>query len=264
MIVLPIRIKLSIVLILTALLSAGLIAHVHWLNGPEYWKWPWRHVPAARWYPPMLLAAAPLLLVASFARLRNIFALPLLMISMLGLQIAAAAMPESPPGLRRLIYTIESPSNTSYFADADRSMDIPIAQLLHDYPRLMPQFQMHSQEKPPGPILFFRAILAMFGPSDRTALIAALTIAALATLAIPATYLLISVLTKQPGAALFGAMFIALSPGLVLHLPQMDQLYPIFTAALIIAWHRALSQNSSLWRALWFITSSFWAHFSQD
>jgi hypothetical protein len=197
----------------------------------------------------MLLAAVPLLVVAWFGRLKPVIAIGLMMISMLAMQIVAVVMPEDPPSLRKLIYTVQSPTNLSYFADADRSMDISTRDLLADFPHFMPQFQMHSQEKPPGPIVFFRAILGIFGAEDgnRTALIAGLIVGALATLSIPLTHLLIRTLTDNSTAAVWGACFIALAPGLVLHLPQMDQLYPVFTCALIICWYNALKQNSFRW-----------------
>jgi hypothetical protein len=242
-----VRVKSILVLIATALLGAALAMHASWLNGPSYWKWPWRNVPTLRLYPAMLAAAIPLFTVAHFARLKPIVSVLLLMVSMFAMQVAAVAIPEEPATLRKVVYTVESPTNLSYFSDADRTMDISTAELLARYPAYMPQFSMHSQEKPPGPILFFRAILGVFGASDQTALIAGLLIGALATLAIPATYLLIKALTGDATAALFGACFIALAPGLVLHLPQMDQLYPIVTCALIIAWWKALRENSQYW-----------------
>jgi hypothetical protein len=245
-----IRVKLAIVAAVSALLAIILLTHVQWLNGPEYWKWPPRYVPALRWYPPMLLAAAPLLAAVAFSsKLKPWIAIALMMVSMLAMQVVAATMSQTPASFHGVIYTVESPTNLSYFTDAARTSDISTRELLSHYPHFMPQFSMHSQEKPPGPILFFRALLAIFGESDRTALIAGLLIGALATIAIPATYWLIGSLTDDPAgtARLFGAAFIALSPGLVLHLPQMDQLYPAFTCVLLATWYAALSRRSYSW-----------------
>jgi hypothetical protein len=248
----PAKVKLLLVVLLTALLLTALYRHSPWLNGPSYWKWPWRSVPALRFYQAMLLAGAPLLIAATLTRLRVGVSIAHLMISMLAMQITASVMSQSPASFRGIIYTVESPTNLSYFADADRSLDIPTRQLLGNFPAYMPQFHMHSQEKPPGPILFFRVILAAFGPSDRTALIAGLIIGALATLTVPATCLLIKTLTGDDGdnedcAALFGCCFIAFAPGLILHLPQMDQLYPIISCAMIICWWNALKEDGYRW-----------------
>src|SRR5262245_28784273 len=116
-----IRVKLAILIAVTALLSWILLTHVEWINGPWYWKWPPRHLRALRWYPPMLLAATPLFAVVTFAsKIRPIVEIALVMLSMLAMQIVAATLPVSPPSFNEVTYTIESPTNFSYFTDAYR------------------------------------------------------------------------------------------------------------------------------------------------
>src|SRR5262249_38019510 len=156
--------------------------------------WPWRRVPTLRFFLPMVFAVVPLL-AALWFRMRAIIAIGMIMISMFAMQIVAVVMPQRPVNFSWLIYCVESPTNLSYFDDADRTADISTFDLLANYPQYLPQFSMHSQEKPPGPILFFRIILSICGPSDRTALIAGLLIAALATATIPAAFLMIRQIT---------------------------------------------------------------------
>src|SRR4051812_2304239 len=155
------------------------------MNGPYYWKWPWRRLDGLRYFSAMLAVAAPLFVAAYIyraERLRTALCIGLVMLSMLAMQIVHIGMLRTPFNLDRIIFFVQSPMNTSYFEDADRSLDIPIRELLSDYPRFMPDFRMHSQEKPPGPILFFRVILQLLGPSDRTALVAGIIVGILATL----------------------------------------------------------------------------------
>src|SRR5437764_14855671 len=105
------RAKLIILLLVGGLLAFVLLVHPTWLNGPSYWKWPTRHVPALRWYPPMLLAAAPLLIATFYATGRPLIVIALLMVSMFVMQLTGVVMADKPLSLDRITYTIESPTN---------------------------------------------------------------------------------------------------------------------------------------------------------
>ena len=246
------RVKLWLVIIFALALALLLVIHAPFMNGPSYWKWPWRQLIWWRYFPLMLVCAAPLfvaLFIHGTGRIRSIWSIALLMVSMLAMQIVHIGLTVTPFSLSRITYFVESPMSTSYFADAIRSMDVPVSDLITNYPGYMPQFYMHSQEKPPGPILFFRAILTICGTKDidRTALIAGLLIGVLATLTVPATYLLIRTVLNNQDAAFVGSVLLVLCPGLTLHFPMLDQLYPIFTCALIGTWVLAMRSGKLSW-----------------
>src|SRR5438045_4209755 len=150
--------KLWLVLLIALALAILLIIHAPFMNGPYYWKWPWRRLTWWRYFLLMALCAAPLFAAAFLYRARTVAAIGLVTLSMLAMQIVHIALTVTPFSLSRITYFVESPMSTSYFADAIRSMDVPVSDLIANYPGYMPQFYMHSQEKPPGPILFFRAI----------------------------------------------------------------------------------------------------------
>jgi hypothetical protein len=230
-------------------MTALLLVHAPFMNGPNYWKWPWRRLTWWRYFPLMALCAAPLFAALFIHHARTVAAIALVMLSMLAMQIVHIGLTVTPFSLSRITYFVESPMSTSYFADAIRSMDVPVSDLIANYPGYMPQFYMHSQEKPPGPILFFRTILSIFGTRDidRTALIAGLITGVLATLTVPATYLLIRAVLNDRNAAFAGCALIALCPGLTLHFPMLDQLYPIFTCALIGTWVMAMRTGKRSW-----------------
>ncbi len=245
-----VRLKLLVTLLIALILAVLLQFHAPFMNGPYYWKWPWRRLGTWRYFPAMLACAAPIVpavLLYDLRRWRMVISIALVMLAMLAMQIVHVGLTVKPFNLNRITYFVESPMTTSYYADAIRSMDIPTTELLARYPEYLPQFDMHSREKPPGPILFFRTILALAGVSDRTAMLGGLIISLLTTLGVPATYALIRVLLKDHQSAFVGCVMLALCPGLTLNLPMLDQVYPVFTCALIIAWVMALRSGKIRW-----------------
>jgi hypothetical protein len=104
----------------------------------------------------------------------------------------------------------------------------------------MPSFHLHSLNKPPLPILYYVLFTKVFGYDLDAALAAGIGVGILATLSVPATYVLIRTLAKRSDAAFHGASFIALSPSLVLFFPELDQVFPVLSCALLVTWARAL------------------------
>ena len=49
-------IKLGIVVAATVVLAVLVVRHTPGINGPWYWKWPWRELPFAPLYPALLVA----------------------------------------------------------------------------------------------------------------------------------------------------------------------------------------------------------------
>jgi hypothetical protein len=78
-----------------------------------------------------------------------------------------------------------------------------------------------------------------------------LLIGLLATLCVPATYWLLRSLQIEREPAFAAASYLALTPSLVMLLPQFDQLYPILACTLIVTWIAAI-QHGGTWRAIGF------------
>src|SRR2546429_96661 len=88
--------KFLIVVAITIVMAAMVIAHVHRVNGPWYWVWPWRRIPALRAYLGIFLAALPLLvgvLILQPAKRRPvILAIALVMLGSFSIRIASSIL----------------------------------------------------------------------------------------------------------------------------------------------------------------------------
>ncbi|MCK4849983.1 MAG: hypothetical protein KAT11_01465, partial [Phycisphaerae bacterium] len=140
------------------------------------------------------------------------------------------------------------------------------------YPELMPKLPGHVQTKPPGIVLYNAGLIRLFGFNDparmprlpmrvqprlsrdallirqydlnhAAALISGLVVGILATLSIPATYLLLKVFGAGRDSAFCGAVAMTLCPAVVVLFPEFDQVYPVLTCGLIGLWVMALDQN---------------------
>ncbi len=239
--------KLLTVLLATAVLAALVESKAGWIVGPPFWKWGVRDLPGLRVYPVLLLAALPFALAqwgVESRRWRHRWGALLLMLAVLALELAALGLGKQPWNLDRLPEFIRRPLYTSYFKDADTLRDGELRPWLASYPERLATLRVHSRNKPPGPILFFAAVKRLAGDPARAAWLGGLLLAALATLVVPATYALVRGLTRDPAAAWAGASLIALTPSLLLFLPCLDQVYPLLTVLLVLAWHAALERSA--------------------
>jgi hypothetical protein len=220
-------------------MTALVIAHAPGVNGPLYWAWTWRRLGICSVYPLMGIAALPFfagqyLYARDPARVR----LPLA----LGMLSAAALMLTGVTrlgGIDRVVEIITNPDDVSYFTDAVRLVrggEVDGLRWLSRYPDLMPSFHLHTLNKPPGPLLYYLQFVAVFGATRAAALVSGLVIVLLATLSIPAAYLLLRQLTGRATAAFHGASFLAFCPGYVLFFPELDLVFPLLTCALWATW----------------------------
>ncbi len=244
--------KLVFLLAATCLAVILLSAHVDGVNGPRYWQWPWRRLAGARVYPLLAAAALPFM-VAHYLRWKGRIAsggsLGLVALSVLLMQLVAVGLPEDPFSLVRLWQYTAHPLVTSYFTDAAELRETP--SLLARYHELLPSLHLHSQTKPPGPILFHGLMIRLFGVNPAAALAGGLVVGLLSTLAIPATYWLSRVLGAGDEAAFQGASIMALCPGFVLFLPELDQVYPVFACLLLAGWVLVLRSPRAHWALVW-------------
>jgi hypothetical protein len=230
--------------------------HVKGMNGPGYFPWEWQRLPAL---PSFTLIAAGLLPFCAgqylYARAPRRTWLPVVSIatSTLALQIVCAGLYNPPFDLHRISDVVESPSATGYYTVAADlfagSRTRPLRDWLPAYPALMASFPSHGQTKPPGPVLYYYAFINVFGSGTAAALAGGALVGLLAAAGVVCTFLLLDVLLENSAAAFHGASFFALCPGLLLFFPEFDQIYPIFTAAMLACWSLAMKRRSIAYAA---------------
>ncbi|CAN5555880.1 hypothetical protein BH09PLA1_BH09PLA1_18940 [soil metagenome] len=252
--------KPAAVATLGAALAICVIAQAGWLNGSPYFPWPYRDrssLPALRFYVPMLLAAAPII-AAWFLPMRSRrstpIAIALLMLGVFAMKLVSVYIMTAPMSFALLAEMVRSPTSTSYYTDAAALQTV--SSPLEIYPEFLahPGLHLHTLSKPPGPVMFYFAFIRAMGFGDRSAIFAAIVIAAIAACSIPAMYALVKLFTADRATALIGATLLALCPGFILHFPPFDETYAILACALIGFWHLAISRNSRWFAILFGIT----------
>jgi len=118
-------------------------------------------------------------------------------------------------------------------------------QWLTNWPQLLPEMFLHSQTKPPGPVLYFSVFIHFFGVTDRAAFVADLVTACIIALAIPTTYWLARIWHARRPAAFHAGACMALFPSIILFFPSLDAAYAIASAALIGFWTLAIRRDSA-------------------
>jgi hypothetical protein len=166
-------------------------------------------------------------------------------------------MQSSPPDLGRIWQIVVSPSCTSYFNEALRQRDNP--EFMRTWPDEQPRAVFHAQNKPAGPVLFYRILIAALGPAHdappgdyeaafiRLAMVGGILVALLGALAVPATYAFLLAVTARREGSFAGASFLALMPGPVLFTPEFDQAFPLLTVAFLGTWIVALRRDRLAW-----------------
>jgi hypothetical protein len=243
--------KLLVILAIAGILGTLTILHTPGLNGPWYWRWAWVRLDGWRVFPAMSLAAGPFFLaqwVYARDRKRAVFAVTLLMLSTLSLELTAAGLHRRPFDVASIGDAIRDPVATSYFSDArDLLREGPsLREWLGRHADRMPRLRTHTRFKPPGLLLYHMAFIVLFGANSLAALTAGLLLAVLATLSVAGTYVLILKLCDDSDAAFCGAAFFSLCPSLVLFVPQFDQVYPAVACALVGLWVATLAQGRTI------------------
>jgi hypothetical protein len=250
--------KLAAVVALTLLISALILAHVTHVNGPWYWTWSWRRLTI--WiYPAMALAATPFALAqilwARGRRRRS--ALACLVASTLLLMLTAIAL-QPPTGLRRIPLIVQNAAVTGYYTDAAILNDQPNIstwEWLYQYPQVVPLLHHHARYKPPGLMLYYLALVQVFGKGATAALLGGLGIAIAGSLAPLATYGMLRRFTAADDApdaatddaAFAAASYLSLCPSLLLFLPMFDLTYVTIAATLLLLYARVVFNPS--WRS---------------
>jgi hypothetical protein len=242
------RWKLPLVLLLTIVMAALVLIHVKGVNGPWYWKWSWRRL--SWWiYAPMLAAAVPFA-AAQWLHVKGKLRSALVVLTLATLVLEIVAISCQPAGFERLMLIASNATNTSYWTDARimyQQENIPLHNLLSIYDLMVPDLHLHVKYKPPGLVLYYYFWISLFGTEDASAWAGAIGVAIFAALAVPACYWLIKTYGRDAHAAFCAASFLALSPSLILFLPQFDQVYPSIACAILVTW--CLAARDLNWKA---------------
>jgi hypothetical protein len=231
------NLQLLLVLGTGAAFIAGILLKVSSLYTVWYWQWPPRDLDLLR---TALLLALPLLPfgLALYRIERGANAvwptLALLLLAMFAWQVLGAIC--QPRGLDYIRAVVVSPMATSYFTDALNVGDVRT--WLANF-HTATGLAMHSLTKPPGPILYYRFAIGLFGP-EAGAVIGGLTLGALAAVGAAVFYFFQGVWTDDRKTRLLGCALYSLVPASTVFFPGFDQIYALFTMLAVIAWHRAL------------------------
>lgn len=245
------HLKLAAVVLFAGILVTIVTCHVDGINGPGFFPWPWRAVPAAAVYPWLALASLPIFAAQWVTRQRGRAwpALVLLMAGCFAMKIASVAFrhdvtTESSPSLSLISIIVKDHDSTSYYTDALSLSNTPLRTWIALYPQIMAQLNLHTQTKPPGPVIYWFALIKWMGNASDAAMIGGLLLGAIATLSIPATYLFLRLaLHGDEQAAFCGASYLAVSPGFVLFFPMFDPTYILLSTAIIGLWYAGLQHG---------------------
>jgi hypothetical protein len=250
--------KLTFIALFAAILVALVLLHVPGINGTVYWPWHYRRIEWWRIYPAMLIAVVPAWIawkIISSSRVRTVAAIVCMMISCFAMQIVVVGMGDETFNIGRVAQLVNDKMTTSYFTDATLFASQPsVKPFLDQYDKLLPTLTFHSREKPPGPVLYYTFFLRMLGNPDQpgdAALLGGIIVGVLATLSIPATFLFVRLITRNMRAALIAALYLSVSPCLLVFFPMFDQIYPIFSCAMLGLWILAM-RDGRWWAAALF------------
>lgn len=219
-------------------LIASAALQLEFLNGPQGSKWQWRHLSFLRtalWLlPPTLSFAAAFWSIERPPR-RGATALPLLLLVAFTFSVQILGILAAPSAFDKIRAIVESPIATSYYTDAAQIRSVgPWLKSFHTQ-----ELSLHSSTHPPGGVLYYHFWQWLLGP-ERAPAVGACVIGFLASLGVPLAYLFSGLWTEDRKSRLTVASLYAVTPALILFFPEFDQVYPLFTMAIILLWMNAM------------------------
>jgi hypothetical protein len=232
----------------SGIMGAALLLHAPGLNGPFYWQWQWRELPLARTILVTLLCVLPALtgqVAFHFRRIGVATTLVLTALTVVLLQLGLSGINTPVFDLTRIGAIVVDPGATTYFTDAAKLVDHE--SVLASYPELLEtQLMFHSRTKPPGPVVFYVALIRWLGLNWTTAFTGALFLALAAAAAVPASYFFFRSMGASDAGAVHGAAGVALCTGPIVFFPQFDQAYMVFTCLFLGLWCVALKRDRAV------------------
>lgn len=247
-------------LLLEVAFLVGVIFHLGYFNGSPYWQWDWRrldHLRTAIYFAlPLVPYAYALFKIERFQERGEVWKI-LLLLAAANFLFQLMGIASDPNSFDYVRSVVVSRRATSYFYDAYTIEDL--FSFLKNFHTL--ELRAHSSVHPPGPILFFFFMIHAFGV-EAGAYVGGLAVGLLASCGIFVLYLFASLWAPGPKPRLITCAVYALIPGLVLFLPQLDQLYPIFSMLMIYFWEIALrgSRRHALCLGFTLLVASFFAY----
>lgn len=252
---------LGLVLAVGTLFALAILTEIPHFNGPNYWEWPWRTLSYDR---AAVHFAAPLVFLAYL--LRAWWSSPELTAKRAGWIVTGlvacsmlfqyASLHADRRGRRVIPEIVNDTGITSYFSDALRIEDF--RSWLPDFANL--ELEHHSETHPPGPIIFWYTCIQLFG-EKHAPLNGAIIIGILASLGVALIYQLGSLWTPDRSSRIGPCFLYALLPSLLVFVPELDQVYPIGSMAMLLFWHKALDQRrAAIWLGLTLFVVSLMAY----
>ncbi len=218
----------AVVLLLAGLATAGLLMEVDLVNGPAYWKWPWRTL--GFWRTALRMAPAFALVGWVIWRPKASWGSLAALVLANGL-LQGTAMTAQSGSLHRVAEIVVSPMATNYYTEALKIESL--GSWLAEFHRM--RLGVHSGTHPPGPILYYYGLIHLVGP-DAAPLTGGLLLGALGSLGVVVLYWFAGPWVSDERERMTACTMYALIPALVLFLPQFDQVYPIVAMVLLRTW----------------------------
>ncbi len=200
--------------------------------------YPWNRAPWLTFFPLIGVAALPLAAALWFGSIRVEWRVAMLAASVLLFRLLVVFAKALPGGYHYYIRAIQNKAFTSYHTDAWRFFreGVGVIPILSKYSQLLPYMILHSREKPPGPVLFYYAMLCLFGPGNLPAIAGLLVIATVELLSVVAVYWLAKFWLDDKEIAFRAAALFCIFPGFLEHFPQFDTCYPAVVCGWAALW----------------------------
>ena len=253
-------------LISTAVICFCLYHHIY-LNGSRFHGFTWHRAPFFPLVPLTFLCAVPVFILTFLPGPFRcpVIAIPILTLCSFALELTSSTLQNNSTSLRPIIHhTAHAPLAHGFFHDAEgliATKTSPLT-LLRTYPQRMPSHRYHVRNKGPFTILYYYCILRLVPDStgagrDTAALIGALGLGLLASLAIPASYYMLRTFDIPPHPALLALCAYTLMPAQLIFLPEFDTFYVSLTALITAFWWRALITSKKRYAIAAALTLSF-------
>jgi hypothetical protein len=220
-------------------LAGAMVGHVPGFQGwlPSL-PFEWSTAPAVRFFAMFAVATAPWIVGLRIGARRPVAALLLIASTILIWRATSVYARSDPRGAQLNIDLVHALIPTSYHWDALRLVQAgaDIRTILHNYPRLLPHLVLHSQKKPPGPVLFYFVLLRAMGQNNGPAIVGLITIAIMDAVSVLSVYWLAKFWTHQRETSILAAALFCLAPGFLIQYPKFDSCYPAVVCAWTVLW----------------------------